>query len=606
MGKRKRERGLWLRFGTITCTKCGGTRLLARECAECGARPEPQEVQYDLQRRARVVAEFRSRRIAADPTAAPNPDELQSDIDRISKRVLRALSDAARSDRVADSLITAFGELDQLVASWKNLRPRPDRNRGRVIGRSLEVFGEGIDLFVDAIIAPDMLSAQELERRGNRLIEEAEAVRDDLNELDDSNVFLSEIAPLESLNRIGRSARQSAGHKSSVRELDAKLTSGVRWESPVGMGLQAHTIQLMALQTFDFEMFTQIVSISDSAAGAGGEELAGSEEWKRCHARASAYLGSAVASVHQVIVSSGSNDFEIVHHAVVAVATWRDGVLKHALATMLASTIEEYRRLVGKPGGYVIRQAALTYPNLLLDDNLTPSLRNAGGHAGVDVDEHGVRIGDDELSMEDFVDRFLAYLETTIATFVGVTSAMARLGADFDCNDYLAPRDRDAAVALFLGIFDLSCEAIEVCADTLIIRATGPAPDWLTLSAALSAMFSTSIPHGKIHVSTEEGEHLFTTSLERFRKYADGIELLDVDQAALKLSAIVAASSLDGASPWSEMEWDRIVKAITSRQETEDLRAWVKSVRDLRGYGLEARQTSVVTACEHALARLRR
>ena len=142
--------------------------------------------------------------------------------------------------------------------------------------------------------------------------------------------------------------------------------------------------------------------------------------------------------------------------------------------------------------------------------------------------------------------------------------------------------------------------------DTLTIRATGPEPDWLTLSAALSAMFSTSVPHAKIHVSTEEGEHLFTTSLERFRKYTDGIELLDVDQAALKLSAIVAASSLDGDSPWSEMDWDRIVKAITSRREREDLRAWVKSVRDLRGYGLEARQASVVTACEHALARLRR
>lgn len=607
MGRRKRKEGLLLQFGTITCTGCNGVRLLARECRDCGAKSKPHEVQQDLQRRERLVVEFQSKRRAPNRDTSPDLSILSVENERVTKQVLQALADASRTDRTADSLVAAFSRLDQLAANWQNPLPRPQRNRGRIIGKALQKLVEGSDHFVEALRAPDMLSAQKLELQGNKIFEEAETILRDLNRLNKADELFSEESPSETLNQIGRSARQLAGHDSSVKELDQALRSGAGWEAvSEGMGLQAHTIHLMALASFDLGSFTQILSASDAAIGTGNKEFARSEEWKRRHARAAALLGSAAASVHQGVFTNGSSDFEVAHRAVEAVATFRDGVLKHALATGLSNSMEEYLSLTQKNGGAVIGKAASSHPELLLDENLTPALRNAGAHADIDLSEHGLKIDKNYFSTDQFVDRFLAYLETTIATFVGVTLAMARLGIDLDYNQYIAPRDRDAAVALLLGSFNLHCNSIDVSDEGVTIHASGPEPDWMTLAAAISAMYSNSETRGTILVETESQEHHFVTSLDRFRSYTEGIELLDAKQTILRLTAITATSNLNGASPWSEEEWDRVTMAIIAREEGEDLRTWVRYIRELRGYAREARFANVASTCEHALAELRR
>lgn len=606
MARQKRKDGLLLKFGTITCTRCNGVRLLARECHDCGAKPKHHEVQHDLQRRERIVVEFREKRQPSDRDISPVLDSLPSELDRAIKHVLRALADSSRTDRTADSLVAAFALLDQLVANWQNQLPRPERNRGKIIGSALQKFAEGADLFVEALRAPDMLSAQNLELQGNTIFEEAESILADISRINQADEVFSEESPSEALNNIGRSARQLAGYKSSLKELDQALRAGVGWESASeGMGLQAHTIHSMALSSFDLDSFTQILSASDAAVGTGSKGLMQSEEWKRRHARAAAFLGSAAASVHQGIFTSGSSDFEVAHRAVEAVATFRDGVLKHTLATMLSSSIEEYLTLSRKNGGAVIAKAASGHPELLLDENLTPALRNAGAHADIDLSEHGLKIDGNYFSTDHFIDRFLAYLETVIATFVGVTLAVARHGIDFEYNQYLAPRDRDAAVALLLGAFSLHCDSVDVNDEGAIIHASGPAPDWMTLAAVLSAVFSDSITLGTICVATPSREHVFVTSLDRFRTHTEGLESLDAKQSILRLTAITAASSLDGGSPWSKDEWDRVARAIIVREDSEDLRAWVRGIRELRGYAREAHLADVASACDDALAALR-
>lgn len=607
MGRRKRKEGLLLKFGTITCTGCDGVRLLARECHDCGAQPKPHEVQHDLQRRERLVVEFRDKRRQPDRDISPELENLPTEHDRAIKRVLQALADASRTDRTADSLVAAFALLDQLVATWQNQLPRPQRNRGRIIGNALRKFAEGSDLFVEALRAPDMISAQELERQGNKVIDEAATILADLNHINQADEVFSEESPSEALNKIGQSARQLAGHEHSLKELDQALRVGAGWESASeGMGLQAHTIHSMALASFDSDSFTQILSASDSAIGIGGKEFAQSEEWKRRHARAAAFLGSAAASVHQGIFTEGGSDFEVAHRAVEAVATFRDGVLKHTLATILSNSTDEYVRLNRKNGGAVIGKAASAHPELLLDENLTPALRNAGAHADIDLSEHGLKIDGNNFSTDHFIDRFLAYLETAIATFMGVTLAMTRIGIDFDYNQYLAPRDRDAAVALLLGAFNLQCDSVDVSDEGVTIHASGSEPDWMTLAAVLSAMFLSSTAQGKICVTTESREHVFVTSLDRFRTYTEGIESLDAKQSILRLTAITAASSLDGTSPWPKEEWDRVARAIIAREESEDLRTWVRNIRELRGYAREAHLADVASACDNALAALRR
>lgn len=607
MGKARSSKGMQLKFGTITCGRCGGERLLARTCPDCGERPKVHEVQYELQRRERVVADFRSRREVPDHAIAPDTGSLDTDFGRSLNGVLRALSDASRSSRTADALVAAFGDMDQLVASWGNQLPRPQRNRGKTIGRALGTFAQGVELFVDALSAPDIHAAQEIAQRGNQLIREAEDVLEEIGELNAAEETFASGSPVESLNRIGREARLSVGWESTVAELDANLSSGVSWDAALpGMGLQSRTILLMAQSLFDLEEFVAVIGVADKATTAGSFALAESDEWQRAHARAAAYLAGGAMTMHHAITADGSSELEVAHSAASAVTTWRDGVLRHTLATLLASSIDEYNHLVGKSGGHVAKKAASAHPDLLLNENLAPALRNAGGHAGVDLAEDGLRIGDEKFTIDNFLDRVLAYFETTMATFVGVTLAMTRLGADLSNDAYLAPRDRHAAVALFLGTYDLDCVAVHVESDALTIQASGPEPDWMTLAAALSAIFPDSVERAQIRLSTGHGERTFTTSFERFRQYADGIGELPAEQAALHFSAIAAASRLDSASPWPQEDWNRVVQAVTRRSDGLDLRAWVKAVRKLRDFGVEAGQPHVVTQCESALAELRR
>lgn len=537
-----------------------------------------------------------------------NPDahSLTTDFNETLNRVLRSLSKASTSGRTADALVAAFGDMDQLVATWSNPLPRPQRNRGKVIGRALHEFSAGMESFIDALCAPDMHVAQRHERRGNELISEATTVLAELAELDAAEEAFASGSLLEGMNRIGREARTSVGWESSITELDAALSAGVGWDAAIpGMGLHSQTIRLLAQNLFDLETFTDVVGVADRVTTMRGHALGDSGAWRRAHARAAAYLASGAISMQVVISSHGSSDLEAAQSAVAAVATWRDGVLRHTLATMLASSMDEYEGLISKSGGHAAKRAASDYPGLLLNENLTPALRNAGGHAGLDLGAGGIRVGDEELSADEFVDKVLAYLETTTATFVGVTLAMTRLGVDLSYDEYLAPRDRDASVALFLGAFRLTCDSVQVEDDALLLQVRGPEPDWMALSGGLSAMFPASVEHAEICLSADPGKRTFTTSFKRVRQYSDGIAQLPAERAALNIGAMVAASSLDGASPWSDEDWNRIVRAVTRRDEGTDLRAWVRDVRALRDIGREADQGDVVASCERALAELR-
>lgn len=606
MVRRKRNPQVRLRFGTITCAGCAAERLLARECRDCGAQPRPHEVQLDLQRRERLVADFRRMRQAPLSESPPDLEALLPEYDRAMKRMRGGLADAARVDRTADSLLAAFTPLDQLVARWQEPLPRPHRNRGRIIGNALQRHAEGAEHFVEALRAPDIFAAQELERLGNDAFEESAAIVSELAYLNAAEETLSADSPAEALNKIGRSAWQLAGQESSLRDLDRALRAGAGWENAAdGMGLQAHAIHNLALTVFDLESFNRILSASDAAIGPKGKSFAWSEEWRRRHARASAFLGSAGASVHQTISATGSSDLEIAHRTVEAVATLRDGVLRHALATILAGSVDEYLRLVNKNGGAVISKAALAHPDLLLNDHLTPALRNAGAHADIDVTDYGLEIDGTYFSTENFLDRFLAYLETTVAAFMGVTLAMARRGWDLDYSHYLAPRDRDAATALLLGAFGLQCESVEVSGDGVTISVNGPEPDWMLVGRALSAMYSKSTEQAAVRLTGESGEHLFITSLARFRLFTEGMESLDVRQLILRLAPIAATSNLDGACIWSEGEWFRLATVLIARGEEYALRDWVRGVREFRGYAGEAGMTRVVSVCDRAIAELR-
>lgn len=606
MGNRKRDRGIQLSFGKTTCTKCKGERLLARNCADCGARPKDHEMQFDLQRRERIVAEFRRRREAVRPGSSVGFETLGADCDRATDAVLSALAAASREARSADELVKSFRKLDQLALDWNVQQPRPSRNRGRVVGQSLSLFVEGLEQFVEALVAPDTRMAQRLERRGNELFKEAERVQELFGVLDRAEELISGTDMIGVFNGIGIEARATTGLELSLIELDANLASGTGWEvASSGMGIQAHILQIAALSSFDIEHFTAILSSSDKATSCHGSILSESDGWRRAHARAGAFLSSALASLHHVIESTSSNEFEVVHRAVESVSTWRDGVLKHALATMMSQSVDEYEGLVSKNAGAAIKRAAIELPQLRLNESLSPEIRNAGAHAGFDLTEGGVRIGDTWFSSKEFLDKVLAYLETTVAAFAGVTLAMTRNGADLNYSEYLTPRDRDSAVALMLGMFGLELESSAIDGGSVELRASGHPTDWMALAAALSSLFPDSVSRLDFSVSTPSGDQVFETSLAVIREQSKGLTTLSTKQTALRLASMISVSSLNGESLWSPEFWTKIANQVIGRADEDNLIHWVKNVRELRASARRANEEPVVETCTNALAKLR-
>ncbi len=204
----------------------------------------------------------------------------------------------------------------------------------------------------------------------------------------------------------------------------------------------------------------------------------------------------------------------------------------------------------------------------------------------------------------EFLDKVLAYLETTVATFAGMTSAMTRMGADLTYSEYLTPRDRDSAIALFLGVYGLDLESSTVKGDAIEICATGPSPDWMAFAAALSAVLPDSVTNLVFRISNQSGYQLFETSLAVIREKTNGLSALDTKQAAIRMASMISASFLNGSSPWTAEFWAKIANVVTGKAE-EDLIEWVKNVRELRDSARRANKLTVVETCTRALTAVR-
>lgn len=608
MTKRKRRRGLLLDFRVTSCQKCQGQRLLGQSCPFCNARPLEHEMQFDLQRRVRLVASFRERRRSPKVDRSPSFDRLSYELDATLRRVLDALSDVSRSGHSPEPIVVAFASLDQLVASWQLPQPRPHRNRGRIVGESLELLSDGISKFVDALEAPDMLAAKKLERLGNEQIRQAEDVLDALRQIEDRDSLFAAASPNEALNLVVQDARQLAGHQTSLREFDRALRSGAGWNSAAeGLGITLHAVHLAALTSFDLSNFTRVLSATVEALEANHttQELFSSEEWSRRHARAAAFLGSSIASVYQETRSVDGNDFVIAHRAVEAVSTFRDGVLKHFLASLLGGPESGYVQLLTKNTGKLLRLASDKYPHLMLQENLSPELRNAGAHADIDIVDTGIQIDGAVLSQEEFLDKFLAYLEITLATFVGLLLASAGHRDERHLERYLTPRDRDAVISTFLGAFNLKLDDVVVTQSTMTVNASGSQPDWVTLAGGLSSIPSGDASELSICVSTELGDQVFRASLGKLREGADDLGELGLKATILRMAEIVAGCRLNGRSPWSDSEWEGFSRTVLERDREEDLGTWVKNLRRMRDAAREAGIHPVVDRCEQAIAMVR-
>jgi hypothetical protein len=109
-------RGITLKFATISCDRCGGVRLMSQPCPECGQQPRPHGTQPDLERRRRLLAEFKIAPPVNPVVLDTSFEDTIAEVPALIKNVTKALARGALTSRWATELTVAFAELDSRVS----------------------------------------------------------------------------------------------------------------------------------------------------------------------------------------------------------------------------------------------------------------------------------------------------------------------------------------------------------------------------------------------------------------------------------------------------------------------------------------------------------
>jgi hypothetical protein len=367
--------------------------------------------------------------------------------------VKTALAAAARGGRSATKVIAAFAALDARVAYWSERHPRPATNRARSLGRSLKLLRQGLWVFATALGSPTMLDAQAREREGQSLID---AAVDEINMLFQINESEQLLESPEGFGPIGSSARSAAGGDDAIARLDERLQQlAGRDPSDLssGIGLNLHLFRHIMMVLLDLE---ECLEVSRVAEGQLSDlpDICSDPRWQARHGVVTAQFSTAA---FQLSTIDESNDLEAVSTALNLVMQCRDGVVRHCLATMLATDADDFQRLMRKQSGQIIKTASRRFPEFRLDENLSQTLSHAGAHFDYDVEDGDTFVartstGDEvRLTVDEFLDQVLGYVQTSVSLLFALMSASASQGVQFELSRHTPERDLLSTMMMLMG-----------------------------------------------------------------------------------------------------------------------------------------------------------
>lgn len=579
------RRGMSLSFASIACVRCGATRLMTHPCPECGLPPRRHETQPDLERRRKILRDF----LAADVPLAPVSDDLGDAIASISKIIAdisRALSHAARSGRDANELVKAFANLDCQVAHWSQRHPRPHTNRARNFGRSLSLLRQGYAVFTEGLGAETILLAQDLQTRGQALIDAAAEEIAKLNEnLEIERLFTGPAA----FSEIGQSARVAAGGDEMLATLDERLrqmTGESTAPSQPGIGLNLLVLRHLMLVLFDLEQALEVAAVAERHMGHLAP-ICSSPKWQARHGVVTAQFSTAAFRLSTI---DESNDLEAATAALHLVMQCRDGVIRHCLATMFASEVADYERLHREGAGKLIKRAAQGWPALFLEENLSEAIRHAAAHFDYDIVDdhfitHGARGEEVRLSIDEFLDAALGYFQTAVSLVMALIRATAAQGIELELSRHTPERDLFGVMSLMLGFLGFSDTTVERAGTVLHVAAVGDPQQMSTAGAGIAAITPADLTDVQACIKSSIGDtHLWEAPLQQFREYArrppSPIEVDDV----LALARVVSTIRIDGEPVWDGDTWGGVAVSIfngTSDMPVVERVRRFKEVRDL-------------------------
>jgi hypothetical protein len=572
-----------LSFQTIECDGCKAWRPRAAQCPDCGAAPQPWEVQIDVARRARIVDEClraeRTRDVATTDwweslTATP----------RILRRINKSLQLAATLRAGSDQVLYAFAELDSQINSWRARRPRPHTNQGRILHRALISLRDGYEIFLRSLAAPEPAEAQRLERAGQALLDQATVIINELETLDVAQTNL-ELPINEYYAYIARETRIADGLPAEVTALDALIQTN----SPEAADIASHAIRQMMISLLDLEQGLAVAHATTSLLS-DDAGLYVHPAWLREHSRTTSILSASAYA----LASTGddSNEFETARLLLEMVKDSREGIIRHALASVLASDPDDYVKLLRSSTGSVIKKASATHPELRLDKNLDPTLRHAVAHSDFDWEDghfvthpNGTKIRIDEAT---FLDGCLAYLETAASLLLGIHHHALNLGHRIDADSHLSKRDRASGLTMALSYLGFGDVHVQLERVTTIVKATGDLERFVMLAGCVATLAPESHTSLKLEISDRDGVvHSCATNLGVVRQFpltAAG----DDQELVTRAAELMSITRVDGLSPWAEDDWLGAGVAVSARREREPLVQAIRRVRRVKALATEA------------------
>lgn len=593
MGNRIR---IELRWKLLRCDRCGGERVAARSCPDCGSRPAPHEIQPDLDRRRRLVQEFRAARVEALPDEFPW-ERLGNRFGAAFRSVSRALADAAKRSRDPQAMVRGFEPLDQLVADASVPLLRPQRNFGRRVYESLLDVSAGLDHFVAALEASDLHAARECEQAGQALIDSGAArvagssrhIR--LSESLATGDYMQTLA----MDHTGDGATRDLDEIG--RELAARLGLGA--QTDLGVSIVADVLDVMAEACLDRLRYDELAEVASTQLGQQTEVL-GDESARRDMVDDMLRMNAKASRLLQAI-EDDETELTIVGEALGLLLVLRERCLRHSLAVLLATDKESaYGSMRQQRSGELMKRADRAFPELRLSD-LDRNLRNAGAHEDFEVQDGLLLLDGGKVTMDpdDFVDGVLQFLEVYVGIQRGVLVAMAQHGKPYPTSADLSRNDRLGICEYMLVTTGLTGVRLTQDSDNLTIEATGRCRNWSTTVAALTAVLPAEIATVALRSDANGSIVSASAELQPYRDFQSQDDSVDKDSRQMALMGAIAATREEGRCPWDADMWTGIATAVSASRGIDDFLAdrvrRVLAVRSLaRRAGLNPRGIDLV------------
>jgi hypothetical protein len=494
VSRRRRELGMQLKFSTRQC-RCGEQRLVGRSCVTCGMRPRSGEVDTEVLRRKRILAQVKGEDLALCAREDIELTELTDRLGNIIDSFLRPLAAMSRPDGggAVGELIQARCRVEQLVLDASVPMRRPYREVGKVLASIVNLIRDSLFGFLEVLGADDPVAAESGRKSAQAQLDVATGRLGDLSRaIDDLLLVVSSDhgSLLELLSRrlvdapqTGILGADQAGHATVQRVIGAS-------EQPAaGVGLGVLWGAAVAQVVYDYDRFSGVASVLyQLMAGPGAfAVLAADSAWRQRHEKALVALLDSSDMVERML-SVAPHDRATVRSLLLFVQDVFEGACKHFAATILAQTgSRTYADLMdGRRSAALVHQVNDDPSTQPLAEGLLGRLRNSSGHYDFEVRNELIILdpGPREVvrTAEEFTDDLLYFVESAAALCLAFEIALAQRGTPTVItggHPLLTPEYVLRLMATAAGLWDVR---VTMMADTIAVVGTG----------ALEAPFSTA------------------------------------------------------------------------------------------------------------------